>query len=287
MILHRYLPSKCLDSLLSKQILGISRISDFNDPFESYQQLAPWTGNLLGKVTEYFRNEKCPLSEKESKLLSSLSGNDYVEKKNELAEEWAHKILRKLETDHAYVLERKDSQADKSYRVVCFTESGLRKEDELLLWSHYSEKHSGFRMWLDAAKDPIIGDSWGKVKYKKEVPSVPAFDFAICEPSLQTIARVALSKCICWKYEHEVRCLIPCWRSTPKKPGCSDGHTLDYITIDPNAIIRIDFGLRFDLDAMRRVIKSTKRRKRTRHVRFFKTSMGRSRYELEYEEIVH
>lgn len=82
-------------------------------------------------------------------------------------------------------------------RLCCFT----THNDNLLMWSHYAESHSGFCIEFDAKKPPFANAF--KVNYDSSYPWVtyPLYKNDI-------IMSPMLTKSTCWSYENEYRIIV-------------------------------------------------------------------------------
>lgn len=80
------------------------------------------------------------------------------------------------------------------FRVYCLTP----KSDNLLMWSHYANKHHGICLEFDT-DNQVFGGAW-EVEYHSEYPYHSwKSDF--------DIIKLALTKAKCWEYEEEYRLL--------------------------------------------------------------------------------
>lgn len=83
--------------------------------------------------------------------------------------------------------------------------SATSKNDNLLMWSHYSSSHSGFCYGFDTKQivDNLNVNSIGKVKYSNKYPIISPLDDGLEQLRLQL-----LYKAHDWKYEKEYRILL-------------------------------------------------------------------------------
>ena len=80
-----------------------------------------------------------------------------------------------------------------TFGILCLSES----LDEELMWSHYTDKHTGFAIEFDTAHSAFSAlGNWGKVEYVPEVPN-----FTLGKPPEAFWKRKASS----WSYEKEWR----------------------------------------------------------------------------------
>jgi hypothetical protein len=84
--------------------------------------------------------------------------------------------------------------------VSCFSNSF----NNLLMWSHYGEKHTGFCLEFDSSYEPF--NKAKKVKYINDFPKLNAEEMIIdinCVPVLELLHTKAKP----WEYENEWRCI--------------------------------------------------------------------------------
>lgn len=85
------------------------------------------------------------------------------------------------------------------FGVVCLTPN----EDNILMWSHYSESHKGFCIGFEDEFVKTIEDfhSFEDIKY---MPSVPVFKY-VDDEFITLFEKLFFYKHECWKYEEEKR----------------------------------------------------------------------------------
>lgn len=98
--------------------------------------------------------------------------------------------------------------------ICCFS----KKNDSILMWSHYAENHKGACFEFDSLED----NSFFEVEYSKKrvnfnlekaLRTVCAYDFIgrkldiVNDNTIREIMKYALTKSNNWKYEEEVRCI--------------------------------------------------------------------------------
>ncbi|WP_148242872.1 DUF2971 domain-containing protein [Enterobacter asburiae] len=83
---------------------------------------------------------------------------------------------------------------EENFRVYCLSP----KNDNLLMWSHYADKHHGICLEFET-NNIVFGSAW-MVEYHDEYP------YHSWRSDYDPI-RLALTKATCWKYEEEYRIL--------------------------------------------------------------------------------
>ena len=95
----------------------------------------------------------------------------------------------------------------KDWRLICFS----RIRDSIIMWSHYADEHKGVVIEFDTCKEPFYNSNGDviivSVKYSKNKPKyIHSHDYKKYENNINNIAR---SKFTDWKYESEVRIIVP------------------------------------------------------------------------------
>ena len=122
---------------------------------------------------------------------------------------------------------RKWAETPKPFGVACFTV----KPDNLLMWSHYADKHQGFCLEFDTGKDPFINRrEWiYSVNYSDLYPRLSLRDiFPEPPPTIYSAMSILTTKSTCWSYEQEWRLL-----------DMQGDHRLEY---EPKALTSVYFG---------------------------------------------
>lgn len=90
-----------------------------------------------------------------------------------------------------------------SIGVSCFSQ----KEDNLLMWSHYADKHKGVCLKFDMYKDQDFFTIPVKVDYPKKYPQ---FDYFILRKTEYDLVQFLVgTKSDDWSYENEIRIVKP------------------------------------------------------------------------------
>jgi hypothetical protein len=84
--------------------------------------------------------------------------------------------------------------------VSCFSS----EKSNMLMWSHYGQKHTGFCLEFDTSIEPF--NKAKKVKYVRDFPKLNVENLLI-NKMFQEILSLLHTKSIDWKYENEWRCI--------------------------------------------------------------------------------
>jgi Protein of unknown function (DUF2971) len=133
--------------------------------------------------------------------------------------------------------------------------------DNLLMWSHYSDSHSGFVIGFDRehqifAPGAISAEGLREVTYSKFRWVLPAIEaVSITEEQLREFSNgFFFSKNDNWAYEEELRIVARCEHANETRPG-SDGWDVCLFDFPAEAIREVLFGFRMPLDERRKIAK--------------------------------
>lgn len=163
------------------------------------------------------------------------------------------------------------------YRVICFT----KKYNNLILWSHYSNNHSGILIKFDTDKIEVNGrDKLSRylfgIDYKDEMIEIPDNFLELSEEEqLEIINKNTFRKYKDWAYEDECRAIVNFDHEENKR----------YIELNPDSILEVILGLHCDLDTELSV-KDILKRDEYSHVKFQRAALHNNKYMMKYVEIV-
>ncbi len=100
--------------------------------------------------------------------------------------------------------------------VTCFSET----PQDILMWSHYSDKHKGFCLEFDTQYEPFNKSI--KVEYSKNIPHVNPAEM-ILRSDVKQIIKMVVTKFESWSYEKE-------WRSIHNEGNILFGYPAESIT---------------------------------------------------------
>jgi hypothetical protein len=235
MRLHRYFESHADTTLKEKRLL-LSKISNFNDPFEfAHRFSGEYTVDHAEKDLQEMPDEGVNV------MLSKIEPfqePEYFQKtspRRRLAEFFVRMGgSPSVDVCHGHKL------ADYFFRVCCFSKTDVIPDSEILLWSHYARSHRGVRIEfeLDEICMPL-----SEVTYSCHRCAID-FSKAYEGDHTNEILRQAMhTKSMAWDYEKEVR-LIRKKDSEPPVPS-PDGD-LHFLSFDPSWVKSVDFGINCD-----------------------------------------
>ncbi len=85
--------------------------------------------------------------------------------------------------------------------VCCFG----RVDDNLLMWAHYADKHSGVCLTFDISEDETFFNAPYLVEYREELPQYNLLDVLRKLPHTGIVQHILATKSKEWEYEQEVR----------------------------------------------------------------------------------
>jgi hypothetical protein len=243
MKLHRYFGSHA-DTTLKEKRLRLSSPSSFNDPFEFvHQNVGVLTAFELKTFMDSERGKAC-LEERgwtKEMIKNSLSNTEF------LASEYIKKFPS-VDIADSGLCQR---VADNHLRICCFTDPDKVKPlDEILLWSHYGDKHHGVRIEFDFDTE-TVEDRFAlyDVIYKNDrVPiDYPSMVFGAEEP--ENLLDIIITKSTVWRYEAEVRLVCSAPEPTSKEGLPAAG----YAQFERSWISGVDLGINCRQETMDRV----------------------------------
>jgi hypothetical protein len=239
--LFRYFGSHAYETLSSGQLL-VSQLSKFNDPFEFYYQLSDLTPKQARQIVRY--TLKTPGFLKE--LRSTMPGMTSAQRKKVLRDLRTRAMLAEnlaaTETaQKAFDQKAAVDRMDKSARLCCFSSADVAPFDEILLWSHYADKHKGVRIGFELPLGPQPDFTLKRVDYSKHRILVP-MDADVKGQKVQSALKAAMfTKAEGWRYENEYRILVPHDRCAH---GTSDkGEPQSFMNFEPGVLWTVDFGV--------------------------------------------
>lgn len=184
---HRTWSSEFSKNILLNNEIYFSSADQFNDPFDAslpykFDEAELTLENINKKLYQIGRRINPNMTEEELKIEVDTRQNSGIFTNGQY---WR---------DH---YEYFKSQNNKSFGIFCLTE----KNDDILMWSHYSNSHNGFCIGFDSR---ILFDSLqctiGPVNYSNDFPSVPLFEL-----TPKDLLRLIMTKSKHWEYENEFR----------------------------------------------------------------------------------
>lgn len=197
------------EKIIQERTLKFSNPKDFNDPFDCNEKLLninldkDWSQKYLTEAGQHFTRET-----RRELLKKSKKSNIY------------HDVL-------------KDKK--KEFKVCCFSE----KSDEILMWSHYANKHSGLCIGFDLE---FLGDGYViyPVTYIDKIEPIDGLT-----DTTKVFYYWLTAKSARWDYEQELRMIS---KNMP-----------DILPFEANVIKEVKFGCNVKETNIKKVVKAMKR----------------------------
>lgn len=161
--------------------------------------------------------------------------------------------------------------------ALCFTKNG----NHPLMWAHYANEHKGA-----VIKFKTDGSCFNRIGYADDIGKFVDVSYTSSRPLLnaasskEAITILALSKAIEWKYEEEMRFLLP----LAKVDKVLDGK-YHLINIDPLSVQAIIFGCRASDDFIIQISEAVQRNSNLLHIKLYKSQPCKKDYVLNYVEV--
>lgn len=277
MILHKYLDKFGIENLRCLE-LKYNIPSKFNDPFEFLARpVNDWNSSNVKKkfkskdfqnvVYPYLKSQGLVKNKKEFKVKLK---QDTIAKKFidgfDMNEIW--KIIQNIKKN-----------ADKITRLTCFSSKLKCELDEILMWSHYTDKHSGFRFHFDSDLLVKKDETLIPVKYSKERSplklSLSPNDYNFNNQFKDLL----ITKSEAWSYESEYRLFVFPQNCENKS---INNEIMFFVKFNPDSLIRIDLGLFCNKQEQ---VKEELKRKELNHISLFKATLNQQEYKLDYVQV--
>jgi hypothetical protein len=184
-IVFKYTRVENFETMIANSSLLFKNPSLFNDPYDCYPDLIDFD-----KVPNNFREY---IIEKFRPFLSGAKVEEIIKQLKNKSDSELAKIFR----NEVFPIEQS------TLAVTCFSE----KNDNLLIWSHYSDSHKGICLGFDLRKlylnFKIYFPALIKVKYTNKLERVDYF-----ADKKKAIINWFRIKSDCWEYEKEVRIVL-------------------------------------------------------------------------------
>lgn len=169
---------KRLENIFNKRKIYLSDPNKFNDPFDCRANLTIHESIL--KRNHYIRE-----------MIRKYFPGKTRKEQESLIKEAKIKIN---EGDYQYQIYE---ESRKIFGVYCLSD----KNDDLLMWSHYSEGHKGLCIEFDTSYDGLLFGTSMKVIYSDQYPTVNIMDIG----NLKEFQKAFFTKSKHWEYEQEWR----------------------------------------------------------------------------------
>lgn len=199
-------PARAID--IERCELAFSRLSSFNDPFEGRPEVTGLaTPNLLKEkfLSEFQATIKRRYPELPCALRAQFSFKQFEQMMWETARERLDDEITSLKPQIDSLAKEFPDRLDSEIGVLCLSE----QPDNLLMWAHYAQSHTGFVVEFDTA-NPFFSS---KKSDKDEFRHLRQVEYRHTRPSSNLVEMQGpeffLVKSKHWIYEQEWRMLLP------------------------------------------------------------------------------
>jgi hypothetical protein len=281
MIIFRYFASHALESLRDAR-LKVARISSFNDPFECMYRASGVMTRAKAKQYLRVRLESPEFLEnlmRSQPHLATVKAARRFLKAN--LDKYATDLIANYDSIKEAPPEEREAVMDHAFRVVCFSSSEALPLDEILLWSHYADKHRGIRIGFEFPAELTKAFRISPIAYQDERVAVDLTDDSEEESVKKALLLSTKTKSKAWSYEKEYRLMtvLPC---CVVEKG-ADNKPIEFLSIERGWVRRIDFGARCDRQNRKAILEIV--RKDYPQTECFQASYHKTDYALIYEPL--
>lgn len=275
--MFKYFPQARLDVLLNN-LICFSNPVNLNDPFEFYSKFEfKEMESIIESGIDDF-NISSVLTAEQLIFYDALSNEmktEILESIKPVAKMHYHRLKNNVDILANEAFKNFNSSLIDIVRVLCLTE----KPDNLLMWGHYAESHSGFVIEFDENnvffnQRRSLKDEFGflrKVKYQKDINVIDPTDE-------DGIVEHFTLKSEDWMYEQEWRMLMPMHMASEMK--CFHGTTYDLFNFPSDSVKSVILGCRSGSEFELKVRDVINNNDRYSHVELFKCKRSDERYEV-------
>ena len=272
--LYRYLGSHAFETL-DKERLKTSRVRDLNDPFE-----------LL-----YSPKRELTQDEARSKILNRLvnpstqaefSAYFPSDNSDQLREKLTHpNVIDAMIANYPKIVEHnlmedRLNSADAKLRLICFSSEQTRPCDEILLWSHYANKHQGHRIEFEIPQSPTNVYTIDPVTYSDSRVEADYTGDDTDPIFLDAMVASIGTKHTVWEYESEFRLTVDPSMCIPDERI----EKMEHFPFDRAWVRRVYCGLRSDPAEDAKIAAVVK--ERYAHARVYKAQFHSTDYSIDY-----
>jgi Protein of unknown function (DUF2971) len=276
MILHKYIDEKGKCSIEHSE-LKVSIPSEFNDPFEFLpRDVTIWTNKK--KKTLLFSKQNLDMVYETYKNAGLVKNKKQFKRDVKDKEKYIKIFDRRIDNGMIWSgIQGMKDYADQVTRVISFSSEKASEYDQILMWSHYTDKHKGIRIHFDTSKFRLQEEVFKEVEYlETRVP----FDALLSPKSkafLDQVNKFLITKSIAWYYEKEYRLIL-----TPNY--CYSKDNLNFYKILPECIVKIDLGFNSNSILQNEIITLLKRNE-NKHIILTRAFIDEKEYKLNYKQL--
>jgi len=284
MKLCHYFKAKHGLDLLRTRCIKITNPNDFNDPFEFYPYVDGKPSYSIFKkylktkpvIDKFYERYKILWSVPNKKVFKIMLKN-----KENIRSLFDKQVFLPKQLNETFYKVKEKSR--KHLRVICFSQyDDVSPYDEILMWSHYAERHDGVRIVFSKEKLDFKKGTRGKINYQPMRKRIDINDFMFRSSKVsEAMYDSIFIKSDSWEYEKEYRWIIDPsdWCKESNSPS-----TIDFAKIPAEAITQVDIGARAPESLTISILKELGNA-RYKHIILCKASLDEKEFKLNYELI--
>lgn len=239
-MLYRYFKSHALETLESGQLM-LGKISEFNDPFE-FLFLPDRTPSLPDVASVLQERLKDPLFG--AKVRAAFPGISDAELARIVFQpSMIQHMAGRIGAAGDSMLDSRTAFCDRFIRIGCFATS-TEPAHEMLMWSHYTNGHSGWRIGFELPKQIPGVYTLDAVSYSEKRVSVSTSGSSYDAAMERNLSIALRTKSVAWSYEAEHRLVAKLSSLIERDLG--SGKMAHFLPFDPAHVLRVDCGIRSD-----------------------------------------
>ena len=250
--LHRYLAiDEKMEQSLRENYLWFADPLEFNDPYDCNMEVD--CDCNYEEVLRYLRETNKSQGYNMSDKLLKIKAKKLVDDPAEM------ELLSK----------KSDMDTVSKLGVCCFSQ----RDDNLLMWSHYGDKHKGVCLTFDITEDKNL---FGKQLFNLEYPSIyPKHRFPADAGKFLALRFLIATKSRDWEYEDEIRVV----RDDTNPPFRGK------VPFNKKSLVGIKFGYKCPLEERTRINTLLIRIGGYDHVKFYTANLKKKAFGIEIQEI--
>jgi len=272
--LYKYCDGRGIDILLHAR-LKVTPFNQFNDPFE----LAPRMrsefkledAQAMMRDPEYQRDlYKITVSLDQFRASFEQFRDDILAV---VANDLANKLVADYPKDAATFRESHMEQISREFGLICLSQI----PDDILMWSHYTNGHTGFVIGFDTTNEFFADPQVHEVLYRNERVLMGHFgDLRDAAYRSDIIKALITTKSSHWDYEREWRQLHMLAQCVTEPDTNRAGQRLYFKQLSKSAICEVIVGCRCNEEPIKEVLSATE----FQHVRRRRANIHDSEFQL-------
>ena len=281
MIFYKYVTSKRID-ILQNRLIRFTQPDALNDPFEAkphFHAFATKAG-LASAFAGMIRQAPTVVWEDFRRVTQTNLDRHAFADKLEENPDYADQLYKNVGLPNPLLKERKRVERwFNSVGILSLSETW----DNLLMWAHYVEEHTGFILMLDGShdffkgNDPLLGFAKPeRVEYKSERPSTTIEEV--------TLPEIFFTKGSDWQYEKEWR-YLKYLNDADERHEEPNTYPVELFRLPPKCIRGVILGCRRSKELEDKIVALRRDDPEFGHLQILQAGASTTRYELRIKEI--